>query len=119
MIKLNEFETTSSALQAHVAEDDWMVDVDNYEIREDDGHLFVRHNILDGDGEQTGCELEFGENHYLYSLKEELYETNLTGDKEKFWELKERLLGETVEREHDDVFDYESEASVLINGVYI
>lgn len=96
----------------------WSVDFDNYDILEDDGHFFVRHNVIDLNDENVGYELQYGEHSDLYDLREEVYESKLMGDENEQDRL-ELELHERLSVEHNDVFDYDSEPSILCDGCYI
>ena len=89
-----------------------------WDYEDEDGHKFARHEVLE-DGEPTLYEVIYPEHEDLQELREDLMQAQDEEDYEAIERIKVEIDDRISNVEHNDVFDYDAEPSVLFDGQYI
>lgn len=96
------------------------VNYEYYNLEESDGCKSVVHGVLFPDGEVSDYEVEFYEYEDIQEMREAIYEAVDNGEQpEHIYELEKNLNDRIGNVEHNDVFDYDGDVSVLEDGFYI
>lgn len=96
------------------------VNYEYYSLDDDYGHKVVVHGVLHPSGEVSDYEVEYYEHEDIQEMRQAIEEAEESGESfERIDELKAILNDRISNVEHNDVFDYDGDVSVLKNGFYI
>ena len=96
------------------------VNYEYYSLDDDYGHKVVVHGVLHPSGEVSDYEVEYYEHEDIQEMREAINEAVDNGEQfEHIYELEKVLIERIGNVEHNDVFDYDGDVSVLKDGFYI